>query len=206
MLPVQLQRAMAAEAEAAREARAKVIMIMIMMMILMIMIITFRWLLLRGNTRPAEHSDTRRRLSWRTQELFRWISVRPFPFVSCQLYLVSRNWDSGLTVITRCVSPVTWRRRDKLAAIGDLWELRNNAHFIQQKCFEDNECNHFQLRYLQTLTNISAENNSTIVFPVPVDIISTFMSPSSAGQVSAVSSVKPSIFWRPFYGSFELNA
>merc|ERR1711915_323089 len=32
-----------------------------------------------------------------------------------------------------------------------------------------------QLRYLQTLTNISAENNSTIVFPVPVDIISTFM-------------------------------
>jgi len=34
-----------------------------------------------------------------------------------------------------------------------------------------------QLRYLQTLTNISAENNSTIVFPVPVDIISTFMGP-----------------------------
>merc|ERR1712179_516636 len=29
-----------------------------------------------------------------------------------------------------------------------------------------------QLRYLQTLNSISAENNSTIVFPVPVDIIS----------------------------------
>lgn len=29
-----------------------------------------------------------------------------------------------------------------------------------------------QLRYLQTLNNISAENNSTIVFPVPVDILS----------------------------------
>merc|ERR1719277_1399185 len=32
-----------------------------------------------------------------------------------------------------------------------------------------------QLRYLQTLNSISAENNSTIVFPVPVDILSTFM-------------------------------
>ena len=29
-----------------------------------------------------------------------------------------------------------------------------------------------QLRYLQTLNNISAENNSTIVFPVPVQILS----------------------------------
>ena len=32
-----------------------------------------------------------------------------------------------------------------------------------------------QLRYLQTLNNISAEKNSTIVFPVPVDIISNMM-------------------------------
>jgi len=32
-----------------------------------------------------------------------------------------------------------------------------------------------QLRYLQTLNSISAENNSTIVFPVPIDIMSNFM-------------------------------
>merc|ERR1711868_182778 len=32
-----------------------------------------------------------------------------------------------------------------------------------------------QLRYLQTLNSISAENNSTIIFPVPVDIINTAM-------------------------------
>ena len=29
-----------------------------------------------------------------------------------------------------------------------------------------------QLRYLQTLTHISAEKNSTIIFPLPVDILS----------------------------------
>ena len=32
-----------------------------------------------------------------------------------------------------------------------------------------------QLRYLQTLTEVSAEKNSTIVFPIPIDIISSFI-------------------------------
>ena len=32
-----------------------------------------------------------------------------------------------------------------------------------------------QLRYLQTLSEIAAENNSTIVFPVPIDLIEMFM-------------------------------
>ena len=31
-----------------------------------------------------------------------------------------------------------------------------------------------QLRYLQTLTEISAEKNSTIIFPVPIDLIDAF--------------------------------
>jgi regulator of protease activity HflC (stomatin/prohibitin superfamily) len=32
-----------------------------------------------------------------------------------------------------------------------------------------------QLRYLQTLTEIAVEKNSTIIFPLPVDLISTFL-------------------------------
>ncbi|GAB6022501.1 Mechanosensory protein 2, variant 2 [Chamberlinius hualienensis] len=32
-----------------------------------------------------------------------------------------------------------------------------------------------QLRYLQTLSSISAEKNSTIIFPIPIDIISQFL-------------------------------
>ena len=39
-----------------------------------------------------------------------------------------------------------------------------------------------QLRYLQTLNSISAENNSTIVFPVPVDVLNTFMGPNNGSQ------------------------
>jgi len=32
-----------------------------------------------------------------------------------------------------------------------------------------------QLRYLQTLTEIGAEQNSTIIFPMPIDIIRPFL-------------------------------
>jgi erythrocyte band 7 integral membrane protein len=39
-----------------------------------------------------------------------------------------------------------------------------------------------QLRYLQTLNSIAAENNSTIVFPVPIDIMSSFMEQSNNNQ------------------------
>ncbi len=31
-----------------------------------------------------------------------------------------------------------------------------------------------QLRYLQTLTHVSAEKNSTIIFPVPIEMLSHF--------------------------------
>jgi regulator of protease activity HflC (stomatin/prohibitin superfamily) len=39
-----------------------------------------------------------------------------------------------------------------------------------------------QLRYLQTLTEISAERNSTIIFPVPIDLLAPFFGQSAASQ------------------------
>ncbi len=33
----------------------------------------------------------------------------------------------------------------------------------------------FQLRYLQTLSTISAEHNSTIIFPMPINILDQFL-------------------------------
>ena len=35
-----------------------------------------------------------------------------------------------------------------------------------------------QLRYLQTLTEIGIERNTTIIFPIPVDVISTWLKPA----------------------------
>ena len=34
----------------------------------------------------------------------------------------------------------------------------------------------FQLRFLQTLTEVAAEKNSTLVFPVPIDLLTPFLS------------------------------
>ena len=39
-----------------------------------------------------------------------------------------------------------------------------------------------QLRYLQTLTEIATERNSTVVFPLPIDMISSFMTALAGGQ------------------------
>jgi len=39
-----------------------------------------------------------------------------------------------------------------------------------------------QLRFLQTLSEISAERNSTIVFPIPVDLIQLFIDRAGRGQ------------------------
>merc|ERR1711874_856070 len=39
-----------------------------------------------------------------------------------------------------------------------------------------------QLRYLQTLNSISAENNSTVIFPVPIDIMNSFMQSNNNQQ------------------------
>ena len=34
--------------------------------------------------------------------------------------------------------------------------------------------NAMQLRYLQTLIEVASENNSTTIFPVPIDLIAAF--------------------------------
>ena len=39
-----------------------------------------------------------------------------------------------------------------------------------------------QLRYLQTLNSISVENNSTVIFPVPLDILSHMMGQNRNNQ------------------------
>ncbi len=39
-----------------------------------------------------------------------------------------------------------------------------------------------QLRYLQTLTEVASERNSTLIFPIPIDLISMFMNRGTGGQ------------------------
>ncbi|XP_036337316.1 band 7 protein CG42540-like [Rhagoletis pomonella] len=56
-----------------------------------------------------------------------------------------------------------------------------------------------QLRYLQTLNTISAEKNSTIVFPLPIDLITYFLKTTeataqqNAAQQNAVVAIPPAV-------------
>jgi regulator of protease activity HflC (stomatin/prohibitin superfamily) len=44
-----------------------------------------------------------------------------------------------------------------------------------------------QLRYLQTLTEIGGENNSTVIFPMPIDIVKPFLDIMTKDKVAAPS-------------------
>lgn len=45
-----------------------------------------------------------------------------------------------------------------------------------------------QLRYLQTLNSISAEKNSTIIFPLPIDFLTHFMGKKGGGSGNSAGS------------------
>jgi regulator of protease activity HflC (stomatin/prohibitin superfamily) len=65
------------------------------------------------------------------------------------------------------------RRAKIIAAEG---EFQASEKLAQAAKVISAEPTALQLRYLQTLVEISSENNSTTIFPVPVDMIKTFMS------------------------------
>jgi regulator of protease activity HflC (stomatin/prohibitin superfamily) len=53
--------------------------------------------------------------------------------------------------------------------------------------------NTLQLRFLQTLTEVASERNSTIIFPVPIDIIQAFMSRGGAALVAPAGGATPGV-------------
>jgi regulator of protease activity HflC (stomatin/prohibitin superfamily) len=65
-------------------------------------------------------------------------------------------------------------------------ELQASERLAQAGKIMSEEPATLQLRFLQTLSEVATEKNSTIVFPVPVDLLTTFMSGPRAGADSAV--------------------
>jgi regulator of protease activity HflC (stomatin/prohibitin superfamily) len=54
-------------------------------------------------------------------------------------------------------------------------ELQASAKLAQAGAIIAREPTTLQLRYLQTLVEISSEKNSTVIFPIPIDLITMFM-------------------------------
>ncbi|MEO7985133.1 MAG: slipin family protein [Gemmatimonadales bacterium] len=67
------------------------------------------------------------------------------------------------------------RRAKVIAAQG---ELQSSAALAEAARTLAVEPAAIQLRYLQTLTEIAAENNSTTVFPIPIDLFRPFLQPA----------------------------
>jgi len=50
-----------------------------------------------------------------------------------------------------------------------------------------------QLRYLQTLNGISAEKNSTIIFPLPIEMLTHFMRSGNGAERKSGASVRRTV-------------
>ena len=61
-------------------------------------------------------------------------------------------------------------------------EFQASERLAQAGAIIGREPTTLQLRYLQTLTEIASEKNSTLIFPIPVDLINIFMSRVSGQQ------------------------
>ena len=62
-------------------------------------------------------------------------------------------------------------------------EFQASERLAQAGAVIGREPTSLQLRYLQTLTEVASERNSTLIFPIPVDLITLFMN-RGAGQQS----------------------
>ena len=58
-------------------------------------------------------------------------------------------------------------------------EFQASARLAEAGAIIAREPTTLQLRYLQTLTEIASERNSTIIFPIPIDLIKMFMEKKS---------------------------
>jgi len=66
------------------------------------------------------------------------------------------------------------RLPEQLQVIAADGEMRASKALREASMIIEQSPAALQLRYLQTLNSISSEKNSTIVFPVPMDMISVF--------------------------------
>jgi regulator of protease activity HflC (stomatin/prohibitin superfamily) len=86
--------------------------------------------------------------------------------------------DTMRRAIARQAEAERERRAKVINAQG---ELQASATLAEAAKMLQSQPASIQLRYLQTVTEIAAENNSTTIFPLPIDILKAFM-PREASQ------------------------
>jgi len=90
--------------------------------------------------------------------------------------------ENMVRVIARQAEAERERRAKVIHAEG---ELEASEKLLQAAQMLSQKAEAMQLRYLQTLTQIAGEKSSTIVFPVPVDVIGPIL--EAAGRIKSGS-------------------
>jgi len=80
------------------------------------------------------------------------------------------------------------RRAKVISAQG---ELQASETLAQAARMLQSEPASIQLRYLQTLTEVAAENNSTTIFPIPIDLFTPFLQRGAQLAAQAALSAQP---------------
>ena len=103
------------------------------------------------------------------------------------------------------------RRAKVIAAQGELQAsqtLAQAAHTLAQ------EPSAIQLRYLQTVTEIAAENNSTTIFPIPIELFKPFLqaqasrpaAPAAVGEGESPGAALPAADLSSLMSTLRLGA
>jgi regulator of protease activity HflC (stomatin/prohibitin superfamily) len=82
------------------------------------------------------------------------------------------------------------RRAKVIAAQGELQASETLAQAARTLAREPTS---LQLRYLQTVTEIAAENNSTTIFPIPIELFRPFLRAQSAKSGEPADQDDPSV-------------
>jgi regulator of protease activity HflC (stomatin/prohibitin superfamily) len=80
------------------------------------------------------------------------------------------------------------RRAKVINAQGELQASETLAQAARQLAMEPTA---LQLRYLQTVTEIAAENNSTTIFPIPIELFRPFLTAAASSTPQLGSSAEP---------------
>jgi regulator of protease activity HflC (stomatin/prohibitin superfamily) len=92
------------------------------------------------------------------------------------------------------------RRAKVIAAQGELQASETLAQAARTLATEPSA---LQLRYLQTVTEIAAENNSTTIFPIPIELFRPFLTAAAPAAPRAESSPEPA---GPALPAAEINS
>jgi regulator of protease activity HflC (stomatin/prohibitin superfamily) len=84
-------------------------------------------------------------------------------------------------------------RERRAKVINAQGELQASATLAEAARVLQSQPVSIQLRYLQTVTEIAAENNSTTIFPIPIDLLQQFLPRPTEATAPATQAAVPSL-------------